>query len=253
MSTPEEAAKQIFGKRAGFYTNSAVHTDEQVLSRVVELAQPQPVWHALDIATGTGHTAFALAPHVKRVVGVDITPEMLAEAEKLAIQKGITNVEFELADVHDLPFEDATFDLVTARRAPHHFSDISRAIDEIKRVLRAGGRLVIDDRSVPEDDFIDQTMNQLDWLHDESHVRQYRPSEWERMLTDAGFSIETVGPYTKHRPISSLTYGVSEHNVAEIHRILDSFSDEQRDAFDLREKEGELHLTHWYVMVAATA
>lgn len=253
MTTPEQRAQEIFGQRAGFYTTSETHTDEQVLARVVELAQPAADWHALDIATGTGHTAFALAPHVESVIGVDITVEMLTEAEKLALQKGTTNVEFRLADVHDLPFDDAEFDLVTARRAPHHFSDIEKAIREMKRVLRAGGRLVIDDRSVPDNDFVDDTMNRLDWLHDESHVRQYRPGEWEHMLTDAGFAVETVEPYTKHRPISSLTHGVSDENVTEIHLILDSLTAEQREAFDLREKDGELHLTHWYVMVAATA
>lgn len=252
MSTPEEAAKRIFGARAGYYTTSSAHTDEQVLKRLVELAQPASNWHTLDVATGTGHTAFALAPHVESVIGVDITPEMLTEAEQLAAQKGITNVEFRLGDVHNLPFDDAEFDLVTARRAPHHFSDIELAIHEMKRVLRTGGRLVIDDRSVPEDDFVDKTMNRLDWLHDESHVRQYRPSEWERMLVDAGFNVETVEPYTKHRPISSLTYGVSDENVAEIRRILGELNQEQRAAFDLREKEGKLYLTHWYVMVAAS-
>lgn len=251
MSTPEDIAKQIFGKRAEFYTTSTTHTDEVVLSRVVELAQPASNWHALDIATGTGHTAFALAPHVESVIGVDITPEMLAEAEKLTAQKGITNVAFQLADVHDLPFENEEFDLVTARRAPHHFSDIRRAIGEMTRVLRGGGRLVIDDRSVPEDDFIDATMNRLDWLHDESHVRQYRPSEWEDMLTDAGLTVDAIEPYTKHRPISSLTFGVSEADEAEIHRILDELNEEQCAALDLREQNGQLHSTHWYVMVAA--
>lgn len=252
MHRPEDAAKYIFGERAGFYTTSATHTDEVVLSRLVDLAQPASDWRVLDVATGTGHTAFALAPHVATVVGVDITPEMLAEAKKLATWKDVTNVEFEIADVHDLPFEDGEFDLVTARRAPHHFSGISRAIREMRRVLCAGGRLVIDDRSVPEDDFIDATMNRLDWLHDESHVRQYRPSEWEDMLIDAGFTIDVVEPYTKHRPISSLTYGVSDENVAEIHRILNDLNEEQRAALALREKGGELHSMHWYVMVAAS-
>lgn len=251
MSTPEEAAKQIFGERAAFYTTSKTHTDERVLARVVELAQPEPNWQALDVATGTGHTAFALAPHVEPVVGIDITLEMLVEAEKLARQKGVANVTFEIADVHELPFDDGAFDLVTCRRAAHHFSDIATALREMKRVLRPGGRLVVDDRSVPEDAFIDRTMNRLDWLHDESHVRQYRPSEWEQMLVEAGFVVDVVEPYTKHRPLSSLTYGVSPENVREIERILDALTGEQREAFNLVEHDGERHLNHWYVMVAA--
>jgi ubiquinone/menaquinone biosynthesis C-methylase UbiE len=170
VKTPEQAAREIFGARAALYTTSAAHTDLQVLARVVELAAPQADGSALDLATGTGHTAFALAPHVARVVGTDLTPQMLAEAERLARDRAIGNVCFCLADVHTLPFGEGAFQIVTCRRAAHHFSDILRALREMKRVLRAGGRLVIDDRSVPEDDFVDERMNELDRLHDESHV-----------------------------------------------------------------------------------
>src|SRR5688572_30814979 len=108
---------------------------------------------ALDIATGSGHTAFALASYVRAIVAIDITPEMLREAEALQAERSIDNVTFQAGDVHDLPFEDGSFQLVTCRRAAHHFSDIGRALQEICRVLSPGGRVVIDDRSVPEDDF----------------------------------------------------------------------------------------------------
>jgi ubiquinone/menaquinone biosynthesis C-methylase UbiE len=253
MKTPEQTAREIFGERAAYYTTSASHTDPQVLARVIELSAPQADWLALDVATGTGHTAFALAPSVARVVGTDLTPEMLAEGEKLAHERGIPNVRFCLADVHALPFDDATFDLVTCRRAAHHFSDIVRALQEMKRVLRreGAGRLVIDDRSVPEDDFVDACMNELDRLHDESHVRQYRPSQWERMLAQAGFVVESVEPYTRHRPLTALTDSVLPENVCKIHTILDGLSAEQRHKLSLADLSGQLHLNHWYLVISA--
>jgi ubiquinone/menaquinone biosynthesis C-methylase UbiE len=252
--TPESLARQIFAQRAAFYTTSVAHKDPQVLARLVALANPQPDWHALDVATGTGHTAFALAPYVAHVIGTDLTPEMLAEARKLQAELGLTNVEFRVADAHQLPFEDGQFDLVTSRRAPHHFSDIQRALREMRRVLRTGGRLVIDDRSVPEDDFVDACMNELDWYHDESHVRQYRPSEWLNMLGEAGFAVEVVEPYTQHRSLAvSLLRGVSDANAARIHARLDALSDEQRRALNLSEVDGEMRINHWYVMLAARA
>jgi ubiquinone/menaquinone biosynthesis C-methylase UbiE len=71
----EQKAKEVFGERAAFYTTSPAHTDAQVLARVVELAGPHSNWSVLDIATGTGHTAFALSPHVASVIGIDLTPE----------------------------------------------------------------------------------------------------------------------------------------------------------------------------------
>ncbi len=253
--------RKVFGERAAFYTQSAAHTDPQVLAKVVELAAPQADWSALDVATGTGHTAFALAPHVVRVVGTDLTPEMLAEGEKLARARGISNVRFCLADAHALPFADGTFHLITCRRAAHHFTDIAQALQEMKRVLRpegsrrpfGSGRLVIDDRSVPEDDFVDACMNELDRLHDESHVRQYRPSQWQRMLAQTGFVIESIQPYTRHRPLTSLTEGVAAGNARRIHAILDGLDADLRRKLNLVNVNGQLHLNHWYLVVSARA
>ena len=245
-----ETPQSVFARRAAFYTRSAAHTDAAVLDRVVELAQPRPEAIALDVATGTGHTAFALAPHVRQVIAADITPQMLDEGRKLKDEWRIDNVEFRLADAHGLPFADATFDIVACRRAAHHFTDISAALREMRRVLKPDGRWVIDDRSVPEDDFADATMNRLDWLHDHSHVRQYRPSEWERMLRAAGLVIVAVEPYTRHRPLSSLTDGVDADEAAEIRRIVAALTTEQRAAMNVDVKDGETYTQHWYVMIA---
>ncbi len=251
MTSPEKAAQKIFGERAAHYATSATHTDAEILARVVELARPFPTARCLDVATGAGHTALALAPRCAAVVATDLTREMLREARTLAGDRGIRNVFLHQADVHRLPYRSGSFDIVTSRRAPHHFSNIDAALAEMRRVLAPEGRLVLDDRSVPEDDFVDATMNELDRLHDESHVRQYRPSEWRAMLEKAGFVIDSLEPYTKHRPLTSLTEGVSPANVRRIEEILAGMSEPQRSAFRFEKVKGELHLTHWYVMIAA--
>jgi ubiquinone/menaquinone biosynthesis C-methylase UbiE len=248
----EERARAIFGARADLYTTSASHTDRQVLSRLVEIADPKPDWRVLDIGTGTGHTALAFAPHVREVVGLDLTEEMLREARKLAKERSVDNVTFHAADVHALPREfEGTFDLVTCRRAAHHFRDIDRATAEMARMLRPGGLLLIDDRSVPEDDWIDEMMHRLDCLHDASHVRQYRPDRWRALLEAAGLSVELVEPYTKHHPVSALTDRVAPEDVARIREILDGLSPEERSKLRLETIDGEERLTHWYVIVAA--
>ena len=252
----------VFGQRAAFYMTSAVHKDKVVLDRLIELAQVKPTDRVLDVATGTGHTAFAFAPHVREVVATDITPEMLLEGRRLRqaahrpggadmgkAEGGITNVEFQLADVHDLPFDGESFDVVTCRRAAHHFADVGRALREMCRVLRPGGRLVVDDRSVPEDDLVDATLNRLDVLHDHSHVREYRPSEWRRLMQDARCEVEVVEPYIKHRPLSAFTHGVGPEDAAEIERIVADLNEAQRAALNVAEKDGEIYLNHWFVMV----
>ena len=224
-----------------------------MLERLVARAHPQRSDRALDLATGAGHTALALAPHVASVLAADLTPAMLRQVRRLSAEKMVVNVHPVLADAHALPVPEGTFDLVTCRRAAHHFSAIERALLEIRRVLRGGGRCVIDDRSVPEDDTVDRTMDALDRLHDPSHVRQYRLSEWRRMLERAGFSIDEVEEYTQHRPLASLTDGVAEEGASAIRRILEGLDSAARAALDLREVEGVIHLNHWYVMIAAKA
>jgi SAM-dependent methyltransferase len=252
----EDRARAVFSARADLYVASPSHVDPQVLGWLVELAQPRPDWRMLDVATGTGHTAFAFAPYVAEIVGIDLTARMLAEAEKLAAQGGVVNVRFVEADIHELPFDDETFDdeqfdLVTCRRGAHHFSHIEEALAEMVRMLKPRGVLLIDDRCVPEDDFVDSIMNRLDWLHDESHVREFRPSEWQAMLGAAGCQVLTLEPYVRHRPLSSLTERVSPQNVAQIRSILGSLSSEQRQKLALEEKEGDLYSNHWYVIIAA--
>lgn len=137
----------------------------------------------------------------------------------------------------------------TCRRTAHHFSDIHQVLQEIWRILPAGGRLIVDDRSVPEDDFA--FMNKLDRYHDEAHIRQYRPTEWRRMLRTAGFSVEAVEPYTQHRPLAFLIDGVSPENVQHIHNRLNGLNAQQQKKLSLTEKDEQLYSNHWYVTIAA--
>jgi SAM-dependent methyltransferase len=248
-------ARDVFGARAAFYTTSEAHTDEAVLARVVYLSRPAPDDVALDVGTGTGHTALALAGRVARVTGTDVTPEMLAEARALAEARGpvAANVVFELADAEALQYPDAVFDIVTCRRALHHFRHPDTALSEMRRVLRAGGRLVIDDRSVTEDDRVDEAMNRLDVLHDGSHVREYRPGELAAMVAGAGFEVTEVETYTRHRPLTSLTATAEPGDAAAIEREVASFDEELRASMGIGPGEdGALAITHWFVLLAAT-
>jgi ubiquinone/menaquinone biosynthesis C-methylase UbiE len=248
----EEKAREIFGARAQFYVTSAIHTERSVLERVVALAEPRPSDLALDVATAAGHTAFAMAPHVRAVVGIDITPQMLAEAAKLRARSGFASVHLAQASVYAMPFTDGAFDVVTCRRAAHHFEDIGRALAEMRRVLRPGGRLVVDDRGVPEDDFVDATMNRLDTLHDASHVREYRQSEWLTMLRSAGFAVEAIEGFTRHRPLTSLTDGATPEDARQVHEIIASLDPVQRQALNVADRDGETYSDHWYLLLSAT-
>jgi len=133
-------AQERFGAYAATYATSRPHAQGGSLARLVELAAPQPAWTALDIATGAGHVALALAPHLSHVVAADLTPQMLGVARGLAGDRNIANISFAVLRAEALPFADATFDLVTCRIAPHHFDDVRKFVTESARVLRPGGR-----------------------------------------------------------------------------------------------------------------
>ena len=163
---PITQPQDVFSKRAAFYAASKVHDDKETLSWLVELADPKKNMVALDVGTGTGHTAMALSPYVQKVEAIDLTEQMLDEGRKLCAQRGITNVHYLLGDAMAIPFPDDHFEIVTSRRAAHHFRDIHKAVKEMARVLRPGGCMIIDDRSPPEDDEVDRTINRLDVLHD---------------------------------------------------------------------------------------
>jgi len=192
--------QQQFGAHAAAYATSTVHAKGASLSRLVELVQPKSTWQALDVATGAGHTALAFAPHVARVIASDLTAEMLVEAAKLAKAKGFANMDTAPADAEALPFEDARFDLVTCRIAPHHFPDIPTFVAEVWRTLKPGGTFALVDNISPDAESTPGfsstelrgaalTYNAFEKLRDPSHARCFGMEEWTKVLTDAGFSV----------------------------------------------------------------
>jgi len=105
---------------------------------------------AVDIGCGTGFLVFELAARGHRVTGVDFAPAMLAEARRKAAERGMA-VRFEEADAEHLPFPTGSFDLAISRHVLWTLPHPVAAIDEWRRVLRPGGRLVVVDSQFDAD------------------------------------------------------------------------------------------------------
>lgn len=178
-----------FGQAAADYAASTVHAKGESLKRLVELVQPKPSWRLLDVATGAGHTALAFAPHVAKVTASDITDEMLAEARKLAAERGAGNVKTARAKAEDLPFPDMSFDLVTCRLAAHHFEKPRAFVAEAFRVLMPCGVLAVVDNISPAEPEIARAYNHFEKLRDPSHGRCLGLAEWIALLADTGFTV----------------------------------------------------------------
>jgi ubiquinone/menaquinone biosynthesis C-methylase UbiE len=183
----KELVQQQFGPNAAAYATSNNHAKGASLARVIELVQPQPHWRALDVATGAGHMALAVAPHVAEIIASDLTLQMLETATKLAHEKSLTNLRFELADAEALPFDAASFDLVTCRIAPHHFADVPRFVHECARVLKPGGTLAIVDNIAPET--AAQFVDEFERVRDPSHLHCLSEQEWATAFAQAGVGL----------------------------------------------------------------
>ena len=181
-----------FSPVAAAYTQSRVHSDPEALRKVIDLARPQRGDRALDIATGPGHVALALAPHVSEMVAYDMTEEMLLETQRNAASRGLGNLATRKGVAERLPFPDATFDVVTVRHAPHHFADVQGALREMARVAKSGARVVVIDSTSPEDESLDRQWNEIEKLRDPSHVCSYQPSKWRAMIAGAGLQITSL-------------------------------------------------------------
>jgi SAM-dependent methyltransferase len=114
-----------------------------VTQALVEYAQPLPGMKVLDLASGTGEPGISLAKRVGQeghVTALDLSAELLEIANERARQRGLTNFSTRQADAHNLPFPDGSFDLVTCRFGVMFFADVPKALAEIYRVLKSGGR-----------------------------------------------------------------------------------------------------------------
>lgn len=141
----------------------------------------------LDVAAGTGALARTVAPRVKRLVALDLTPEMLELGRDLARHSGLTNIDFELGPAESLPYPSSSFHAVVTRFSLHHLQNPSRALLEMRRVCRTNGALLIIDLVAPEDAGLASRYNHFERLRDPSHVRALSEGELERALRDAGF------------------------------------------------------------------
>ncbi len=190
---PGLAAQQVFGPQAAVYATSKVHIRDDSLESVERMVgaggEPNRYGWAVDLGTGAGFTAFAVAVVSDRVVASDVTEPMLRQAQRLGAERGIDNLYLSQNAAEALPFAAGSIDLVTSRVSAHHFRDFEQALDEAQRVLKPGGSLLMADSVAPEDDAITQWMNDIELRRDFSHVENRKISRIQEMLADRGFTV----------------------------------------------------------------
>jgi ubiquinone/menaquinone biosynthesis C-methylase UbiE len=122
---------------------------------IIRLLNPKDADVVLDVASGTGEPAIAIASKLRGgiVVATDISEGMLEVARENAVRRGIKNLKIVTSDVSDLPFTDNSFDSISCRLGFMFFPDMLNAAKEMVRVLKPGGRIAAAVWNVPEKNF----------------------------------------------------------------------------------------------------
>ena len=155
--TAEQLAELEESRRAAF------------TERVRRFVQPQGDERALDLGTGTGALAFALAPHVAEVVAVDLAPAMLEEGRQRAGE--FPNVTFLEGDATSLDLESGSFDLAGCARTLHHVHRPELVVAELARATRLGGHVLVIDQIAPSDPLVAIDVDRFERARDPSHER----------------------------------------------------------------------------------
>jgi SAM-dependent methyltransferase len=165
----QDATRERFGRTAERIAALQDARAAELEQRVMRFVAPGGDERVLDSGTGSGALAFALAPHVREVVGVDVVPELLEQARKRAAQ--LPNVTFAEGDATKLPFEYGEFDLAGTLRTLHHIARPELAVAELVRVTRTRGRVLVVDQIAPVDPLAAVELNRFERSRDPSHTR----------------------------------------------------------------------------------
>lgn len=223
MAHHNDLIRDSFTTQAQAFAENPWVTDEDRIRRLVSAAQLAGDERVLDIATGPGYIAEAFAGAAREVVGVDLTEAMLSIAKKRTASRGLSNISFRPADAQNLPFADATFDVVVCRLALHHLQQPLDVLREMSRVCRIGGTVLVEDIYASEHPARAAYQDRWEILRDPSHVRTLPVSELLQLFRDAHLETDFVSTADDLTPEVArwlATTNVPPDRAAEIRRLL---------------------------------
>lgn len=192
-----DAVRKRFGETADRVAEHAEGQIEPVREQLRRLLSLGGDERALDVGTGAGVLALALAPLVREVVGIDLVPELLDAARRSAP----ANVSFVEGDATALPFGDAEFDLVGCRRTVHHVHRPELVVAEMTRVARAGAKLVVDDQIAPVDPLTALDLDRFERARDPAHERTLPDIDFRHLFEANSLVLEQGEIKTHRRPL----------------------------------------------------
>jgi ubiquinone/menaquinone biosynthesis C-methylase UbiE len=251
----EDQTQKEFTRQAKQMAAAAAFQARPVLEWLVGAAGSSASDRVLDLACGPGIVAEAMAPHVRQLVGIDVTPEMTRLARERLEKAHLTNGRFGVASAEALPFEGKEFDQIITRLSFHHFPDVRAVLSEIRRVLRPRGRLIIADVVSSEESEESTLHNSLEQLRDPTHVRMITPGELRQFVRLAGFILLRDERWQQPRTFTEWAEIIANPARTEpLRNVMRALARAGQGAgISLREESGELLFTHsWMLLLAET-
>ncbi len=249
----EEEIQSEFQRQAQQMASAPAFQDSQAMRRLVEAVGNSLSARVLDLACGPGIVAEAIAPHVRAVVGIDMTPRMIELARQRFREAHLENGQFAVAAAEDLPFDDASFEQVITRLSLHHLADATAVLAGARRLLRPAGRLIVAD--VISSDDPDEAMlhNSIEMLRDPTHVWMLPPDELLSAIKRAGFTITREQCWQQQRSFAEWAAIIADPRRTEpLENVMRALARAGLAAgISLDEEQGQLRFTHTWMLVEA--
>lgn len=180
-----------FSKQAIPFAQLPGHLDS--IQMLIELSKVTGDKSVLDVACGPGLVACEFAKIARHVTGIDLTAEMIKQANNRQTGMGLTNLTWEIGTASPLPYESDLFSIVVTRYSFHHFLDPKAVLKEMIRVCKPKGVVLIADVALPADKV--DAYNRMEKLRDPSHTQALSSDSWEQLLGESGLRNIQRGRY----------------------------------------------------------
>jgi len=233
-------------RRSKCYNCQRWVTNRSYLEKFVRCGNFQKSDEVLDVGTGTGRVAKAMAPLVNRVVAIDTSESMLNLARE---NNGALNVDYQNMDVRELTFVQETFNKVTARMVFHHiFEGADRAVLECYRVLKKGGMLVFSE-GVPPDERVKPQYDEVFKLKEERVT--FMPEDIVSLLTLGGFrDIKHCVYWMRNMSVKEwLENSCINENLGKIILLHTEADDHFKDVYNMRITPDDVYID-WKFIIA---
>jgi len=207
-----------FSKQAIPFTKIKGHYDS--IDTIISMSEVSQDDKVLDIACGTGIVTCEFAKYAKNVVGLDITKDMIAQAVKAQHENNLTNIKFDLGNVENLPYENDSFDIIFTRYSFHHFLDTQKVFDEMIRVCKSNGKIIVVDVALENKYAL--VYNHMEKLRDPSHTKALTFDEFDILFKNKNLTNHKQSSYKVDMEVENILSASFPH-VGDKDKIRDIF------------------------------